>query len=149
LQRASAANPELMRSVLNAMSTQLASSRDAMLSISTLTADARVADFLLTWAHSLEQRGHRTDHIILSLSRADMGHYLGLTLESVSRALCKLARCGIIEFREKDRRDICIPHLNSLSDFIQDGADQAKPMHAFSARSSATRCRHMAEANYA
>jgi CRP/FNR family transcriptional regulator len=103
----------------------------------------------LTWAHSLEQRGQRTDHINLNLSRADMGRYLGLTLESVSRALSKLARCGIIEFREKGRRYISIPHLTGLSDFIHDGSDQGKPTHAFSVRSSASGCGRMAQANYA
>ena len=129
LQRASVAEPDLLRCVLNAMSSQLAHSRDAMLSMATLTADARVADFLLSWAHALEQRGQRTDQINLNLSRADMGHYLGHTLESVSRAFSRLARCGIIEFRERDRRDISIPHLAGLSDFIQGGTEPAKHIH--------------------
>ena len=57
------------------------------------------------------------------MTRADMGHHLGLTLESVSRALSRLARCGVIEFNEKGRRDISIPNLAALSAFIQKIAD--------------------------
>jgi CRP/FNR family transcriptional regulator len=57
------------------------------------------------------------------MTRADIGNYLGLTLESVSRALSRLARNGVIEFNEKGRRDISIPNLTALSDFIQKATD--------------------------
>lgn len=119
LLKASASEPLLLRVLLAAMSGQLARNRDAMLAMGTLSADARVADFLLKWAHSLAERGLRTDQINVHMTRADMGHYLGLTLESVSRALSRLARCGVIEFREKGRRDLSIPDLAALSNYIQ------------------------------
>jgi CRP/FNR family transcriptional regulator len=57
------------------------------------------------------------------MTRAEMGNYLGMRLESVSRALSRLARCGVIEFNEKGRRDISIPSLSALSDFIHSGGD--------------------------
>ena len=41
---------------------------------------------------SLAQRGLRTDQITLRMTRAEIGNYLGMTLETVSRALSKLAR---------------------------------------------------------
>ncbi len=128
LLRASAVEPMLMRVVLAAMSSQLTRSRDAMLSMGTLAADARVADFLLQWAQSLAERGLRTDQINVHMTRADIGHYLGLTLESVSRALSRLARCGVIEFNEKGRRDISIPNLTALSDFIQSSTEPGEPL---------------------
>jgi CRP/FNR family transcriptional regulator len=123
----SAREPLLMRVVLAAMSAQLAHNRDALLSMGTLTADARVCDFLLQWAHSLAERGLRTDQFNVYLTRADIGHYLGLRLESVSRALSRLARCGIIQFNEKGRREISIPDLDALSDFIQRTSDTTPP----------------------
>ena len=123
LQTASLGEPKLMRSVFSAISSQLAYSRDAMLSMGTLAADARVADFLLQWAYALELRGQRTDQINVHMTRADMGRYLGLTLESVSRALSRLARCGVIEFNERGRRDISIPSLRALNDFIRHSTD--------------------------
>ena len=125
LLQASAREPMLMRLVLAAVSAQLARNRDATLSMGTLSADARVADFLLQWAHSLEERGMRTDQINVHMSRAEIGNYLGLRLESVSRALSKLAHCGIIQFSEKGRRDISIPNVGALSDFIGKSADPA------------------------
>jgi CRP/FNR family transcriptional regulator len=125
LLQASAKEPNLLRVVLAAMSAQLARNRDATLSMGTLPADARVADFLLQWAHSLAERGLRTDQINVHMSRADMGNHLGLRLESVSRALSRLARCGIIEFNERGRRDISIPDLGALKNFIHSNADPA------------------------
>jgi len=111
----------LMRVILAAMSAQMTRNRDAMLSMGTLLAEARVADFLLQWSYALAERGLRTDQINVHMTRADMGNHLGLTLESVSRALSKLARSGVIRFEEKGRRDISIPNLAALRDFIQKG----------------------------
>lgn len=126
LLRAGAAEPRVMRMLLSAMSGQLAHNRDAMLAMGTLPADARVADFLLQWAQALAERGLRNDQINVHMTRADMGNYLGLTLESVSRALSRLARCGVIRFNEKGRRDISIPDVAALSAFIQDSADPVR-----------------------
>ena len=125
LLQASAREPMLMRLVLAAVSAQLARNRDATLAMGTLSADARVADFLLQWGHALEERGMRTDQINVHMSRAEIGNYLGLRLESVSRALSRLAHCGIIQFSEKGRRDISIPNLDALGDFIARSTDPA------------------------
>jgi len=85
----------------------------------TLPADARVAEFLRHWADSLAKRGMRTDQITLRMTRAEIGNYLGMTLETVSRALSKLARDKVIGFAEKGRRDVHIPDVRALSAFVQ------------------------------
>ena len=53
------------------------------------------------------------------MTRAEIGNYLGMTLESVSRALSRLARGDVIRFTEKGRRDIHIPQVEALTAFIQ------------------------------
>ncbi|MEO6031407.1 MAG: helix-turn-helix domain-containing protein, partial [Burkholderiaceae bacterium] len=85
----------------------------------TLPADARVADFLRYWAESLAQRGLRNDQITLRMTRAEIGNYLGMTLETVSRALSRLARGDLIRFSERGRRDIEIPEVAALAAYIQ------------------------------
>jgi CRP/FNR family transcriptional regulator len=120
-----AKEPLLMRLLMAAISAQLVRHRNAAMAMGTLSADARVADFLLQWTHALAERGLRTDQINVNMSRADIGNYIGLRVESVSRSLSKLAQCGIIQFNEKRRRDICIPHIEALRDFIQISADSA------------------------
>ena len=89
-----------------------------VMSVCTLTAEARVADFLRFWAESIAQRGLRTDQFTLRMSRAEMGNYLGMTLETVSRSLSRLAREHLIQFAERGRRDIRIPCVEALQGFV-------------------------------
>jgi CRP/FNR family transcriptional regulator len=116
---ACSARPSLMGVLHTAMSRELAEDRESLMSICTLPADARVAEFLGRWVDSLERRGMRTDEITLRMTRAEIGNYLGMTLESVSRALSKLARQNIIAFAQKGRRDVQIPDAGALSAFVQ------------------------------
>jgi len=125
---ACAARPALMGMVHEAMSREIARDRDSLMSVCTLPADARVADFLRYWAESLAKRGLRTDQFTLRMTRAEIGNYLGMTLETVSRSLSKLARSKLIHFAEKGRRDIHIPEVNALSDFIQGCLAPSSPM---------------------
>lgn len=116
---ACAVEPALMTVLHEAMSREIARDRDSLMSVCTLPADARVADFLRYWAESLARRGLRSDQITLRMTRAEIGNYLGMTLETVSRSLSKLARAGVIVFAEKGRREVQIPDANALSEFIQ------------------------------
>lgn len=116
---ACASQPGLLTVLHEAMSREIAHDRDSLMSVCTLPADARVADFLRYWAESLATRGMRTDHITLRMTRAEIGNYLGMTLETVSRALSKLARDNVIAFVEKGRRDVHIPDVGALSAFVQ------------------------------
>jgi CRP/FNR family transcriptional regulator len=113
------AEPALLQVFHTAMSREISHDRDSLMSVCTLPADARVADFLRYWAESLAERGMRTDQITLRMTRAEIGNYLGMTLESVSRALSRLARDKVIEFVEKGRRDVQIPDVSALSAFVQ------------------------------
>jgi len=112
------ARPALLTVMHEAMSREIASERDSLMSVCTLTAEARVADFLRYWAESIARRGMRTDRITLRMSRAEMGNYLGMTLETVSRSLSRLAREQLIQFVEKGRRDIRIPCVEALQGFV-------------------------------
>lgn len=110
--------PALMSALHDAMSRDMARDRGAMLAICTLPADARVADFLRNWAEALEQRGQRSDQITLRMTRAEIGNYLGMKLETVSRALSRLARDKVIGFSATGRRDLQIPDVTALSAFV-------------------------------
>ncbi len=116
---ACAARPRLMAALHSAMSREIVGDRNSLMSVCTLPADARVADFLRTWAQSLARRGLRTDQIMMRMTRAEIGSYLGLTLETVSRALSRFAREGLIHFADQGRRDIRIPDVAALDGFVQ------------------------------
>ena len=119
LMAACAGQPSLLTLLHEAMSREIAHERDSLMAVCTLPADARVADFLRYWAESLGDRGMRCDQFTLRMTRAEIGNYLGMTLETVSRALSKLARDKVIAFNEKGRRDVNIPDVGALSAFVQ------------------------------
>jgi CRP/FNR family transcriptional regulator len=125
LLKAAASVPALMHAVCTAMSLQLARDREWRLALSTLSADARVADFLRAWAESLAERGLRIDQITLGLSRAEIGKHLGLTLETVSRAFSRMAQGGLIRFDGKGRRTIAVPSVAALAEFVRGVANVA------------------------
>lgn len=116
---ASVSCPALLTALHEAMSREIGRERDSLMSVCTLPADARVAEFLRHWADSLAKSGMRCDQITLRMTRAEIGNYLGMTLETVSRALSKLARSNVIAFAEKGRRDIRIADVAALSGFVQ------------------------------
>ena len=116
---ACAAHAPLLGLLHEAMSREITRDRDSLLSLCTLSADARVADFLRYWAEAMGQRGLRSDQITLRMTRAEIGNYLGMTLETVSRALSRLSREQLIAFPERGRRDVQIPDVHALSAYVQ------------------------------
>jgi CRP/FNR family transcriptional regulator len=119
--------PELLAGLHIAMSGQLARDREWRFALGTLPADARVADFVRAWAKSLNERDLRTDQITLRLTRAEIGSYLGMTLETVSRSFSRLARVGLIRFEDKGRRHFNIPSVRALIDFVELNANAQEP----------------------
>lgn len=125
---ACAGQPHLLNVLHQAMSREISRDRDSLMSVCTLPADARVADFLHDWADSLAQRGMRTDRITLRLTRAEIGNCLGMTLETASRALSKLAREKVIAFAGKGRRELQIADVSALAAFVQRAVGPAAPV---------------------
>jgi CRP/FNR family transcriptional regulator len=122
LMAACAAHPPLMAMLHAEMSRVISRERDSLLALTTLSANARVAEFLRLMADALAHRGLRTDQITLRMTRAEIGNYLGMTLESVSRALSRLARQHLIGFADGARREICIPDVDALATFVGNDA---------------------------
>lgn len=116
---ASTTCPALLHALHVAMSQAMARDRESLMSVCTLPAIARVADFLHNWAASQAERGIRSDQITLRVTRAEIGNHLGMTLESVSRALSSLARDHVIDFTTQGRRDVQISDLGALSTFVE------------------------------
>lgn len=123
-----ARQPALLSLVHSVMSREITRDRNSMLSLCTLPANARVADFLRGWAEALAERGLRTDQITLRMSRAEIGNYLGMTLETVSRALSQLARDNVIGFPEKGRRHVQIPDVDALARFVHRSVSAEQPV---------------------
>jgi CRP/FNR family transcriptional regulator, nitrogen fixation regulation protein len=94
----------VVRNLLSMTSSNLEHAENHMLLLGRKTALERVAAFLLEMDERLTAAGVMT----LPMSRRDIGDYLGITLESVSRALSHLHGAGVLDFIGQTQREIII-----------------------------------------
>ncbi len=76
----------------------------AMMLLGTMTAEQRVASFLLNLSARFKARGYSSAEFNLRMTREEIGCYLGMTLETVSRMLSKFQRDGLIHSRGRQIR---------------------------------------------
>ncbi|MFP3795298.1 helix-turn-helix domain-containing protein [Paraburkholderia sp. SIMBA_027] len=96
------------------MSEQLIRESSQMMVLGSLSADERVAAFLLDVSERNGQRGYSHAEFNLRMTREDMGSYLGMTLETVSRTLSRFQKRGLIDAQGKLIRIIDIEGLRHL-----------------------------------
>lgn len=100
------ARPRPAETELNALlASEIRAAIGWMLVLSTLTAHARVAAFALYLSKRYTALGARTGHFALRMSRSDIGSFLGLQHETVSRAFAYLADSRYIAV---SRREVTI-----------------------------------------
>lgn len=87
------------------MSHEIVNDKEHLLLLGSMKSDARVATFLINSLSRMTTRGQASDELILRMTREEIGSYLGLTLETVSRTFSALAKKGIISV---DHRSIKI-----------------------------------------
>jgi CRP/FNR family transcriptional regulator, anaerobic regulatory protein len=66
-----------------------------------MCAEQRLAAFLINLARRFERRGYSGSSFVLRMTREEIGSYLGLKLETVSRLFSAFHRDGLIEVRQK------------------------------------------------
>jgi len=93
--------PELQRQFHKIMSREIVRDHGVMLLLGNMRAEERLAAFLLNLAHRLKARGFSPSELLLRMSREEIGTYLGLTLETVSRCFSRFQEDGILEVRQR------------------------------------------------
>lgn len=94
--------PHLQKHLFDLMSKGLQSDRKLLMLLSKKGAVERIAAFLLTISQHLKKRKLSDCHFTLPMSRADIGNYLGLAIETVSRVFTKLQKQGVIECKNRE-----------------------------------------------
>jgi CRP/FNR family transcriptional regulator len=89
-------NPRLVRRVYATSASELTAAQDHMILLGRQTADEKVASFLYRLRDRWARVRSASARVDLPLTRQDIGDYLGLTLETVSRVFSKLAKQKII-----------------------------------------------------
>lgn len=93
----SRASPQVLRNLHRMLATEITRDRHVMLMLGTMRADQRLAAFLLDLAQRYHARGYSSSEYVLRMTRDEIGSYLGLKLETVSRLLSRMHRDGLIQ----------------------------------------------------
>jgi len=100
-ERACRETSALQRRLLQLLSREVVRKATQTLILGTLRADERVAALLLDLSARLTRRGYAGNEFNLRLTRDDMGSFLGITLETVSRTLSRFQAKGLIDANGK------------------------------------------------
>ncbi|MFC5511878.1 fumarate/nitrate reduction transcriptional regulator Fnr [Massilia jejuensis] len=116
--------PALLRHFHRIMSQEITREQNVMLLLGNMRAEQRFAVFLVNLSVRYAARGYSPNAFGLRMSREDIGNYLGLTIESVSRLLSRFKKQGWIEV---DRREVRLLEPAKLK-AIAAGTEQCSPM---------------------
>lgn len=105
----------LQRHVHKIMSREIVREHGVMLLLGSMRAEERLAAFLLNLVQRLNARGFSQTELVLRMTREEIGSFLGLKLETVSRTFSKFVEEGIVEVKQ---RHIRILNADMLKDIV-------------------------------
>jgi len=109
----------LQHHVHKIMSREIVREHGVMLLLGSMRAEERLAAFLLNLVQRLHARGFSRSELVLRMTREEIGSYLGLKLETVSRTFSKFAEEGSIEVKQ---RHVQILDPQALQQIVNAGA---------------------------
>ncbi|MBK9445660.1 MAG: fumarate/nitrate reduction transcriptional regulator Fnr [Betaproteobacteria bacterium] len=96
------------------MSREIVRDHGVMMLLGTMRAEERLAAFLLNLSQRFTARGYSPAEFYLRMTREEIGSYLGLKLETVSRAFSRFQEEGLIAVQQKHVRILNTPGLKRL-----------------------------------
>lgn len=103
--------PTLQRHFLQLMSREIAHDQQVITLLSKGSAGARIAALLLSISARNGRRNLSTNNFILPMSRTDIGNFLGLTIETVSRIFTRLQKSNLLAV---DKKEITILDMEKI-----------------------------------
>ena len=107
--------PTLQIQLRRLMSKEINRSHQLLMSVGGLRSEQRLAAFLMNLSQRLATLGYSPYEFLLRMSREEIGNFLGLTLETVSRLFSRFAREGLIRVRQREVQILDINALQALS----------------------------------
>jgi len=98
------------------MSKEITQEQQLITLLSKNSADERIASLLLSISTRHHNRGLSAKEFYLPMSRLDMGNYMGLTIETVSRVLSKMNKQRIINL---DKKHVSILNMDALKNIAR------------------------------
>ena len=110
---------QFRRNLLKLLSRETSRTRSMMIMLGTMRADQRLAVFLLDLSQRYRARGYSSQEFVLRLTRAEIGSYLGLKLETVSRLFSRFQQSGLIQVRG---RAVTLLKQAELNQIVESGS---------------------------
>jgi CRP/FNR family transcriptional regulator len=96
------------------MSREIVRENGVMMLLGSMRAEERLATFLLNLAHRFRSRGYSQQEFVLRMTREEIGSYLGLKLETVSRCFSRFQDEGILAVNNKSVRILDLDGLKKV-----------------------------------
>ena len=106
--------PPLQRRLHSVLAREIARNHGIMLLLGSMSAEERLAAFLLNLSRRYLHRGYSGTSFLLRMTREELGSYLGLKLETVSRLFSTFHRRGLIEVAQRQISIVDIKGLENL-----------------------------------
>lgn len=114
IDRVSTQLPSLQQQFRRLMSREITRSHQMLATVGAMRSEQRLAAFLLNLSQRYAALGYSSTEFVLRMSREEIGNYLGLTLETVSRLFSRFGREGLIRINQREVRLIDLPGLKQL-----------------------------------
>jgi CRP/FNR family transcriptional regulator len=106
--------PALQRHLHNVLAREIVRDHGVMMLLGSMRAEERLATFLLNLSRRFVRRGYSSSDFHLRMTREELGSYLGLKLETVSRLFSQFQKEGLIEVNQKHVRILDIAGLERV-----------------------------------
>lgn len=107
--------PSLLRHFHRLMSHEITREQNVMLLLSNMRAEQRLAVFFINLSSRYAARGYSSNRFQLRMMREEIGNYLGLTIESISRLLSRFKKAGYIAVANREIEILDLPRLRALA----------------------------------
>jgi CRP/FNR family transcriptional regulator len=115
LEALSSTIPSLQHQMYRLLSKEIGSETEMLLLLGKKSAEEKLANFLLSLSDRFSKRGFSATDFHLSMSRHEIGNYLGLAVETVSRLFSRFQDEGFLKVERKHIQLIDIDQLNIIT----------------------------------
>ena len=120
LEELSSTIPSLQHQMFRLMSREIGHDEDMLTLLGKRNAEERLASFLLSLSGRFQRRGFSPSDFYLSMSRHEIGNYLGLAVETISRLFTRFQDEGLLKVERKHIQLLDIKRLKQILHGDQD-----------------------------
>ncbi|MCF6281289.1 MAG: fumarate/nitrate reduction transcriptional regulator Fnr [Candidatus Polarisedimenticolaceae bacterium] len=108
--------PSLQHQLYRLLSREIGHETEILMLLGKKGADERLATFLISLSERFKSRGFSATDFFLSMSRYDIGNYLGLAVETISRIFTRFQEVGLIQVERKHVQLLNLALLKEMAD---------------------------------